>query len=359
MIAEKNGLQQIFEFNKSITEQEIRKEFEDMKGEEVEFHSLMSDYVLKTILLIGSKEAKKCIYDVFSYVLKSDFTGYDLSFNEIPKISYGSIANKMDLHFVNEDHTSHVLVEINPRDLETVKNRNLSYLLKMGGEFYSYLKGNLEERYKIPINVKLLNINDYIDENYQDTLTLNYQDSISSSNLLNKSVDIYNLYLPNYEKMVYTEDNEDVKKTIAMMHARSYKEMEELAENSLERMSLYSIFKKLGRDVKFMVFRLEGEELEAFNASVRSELEDKAREKGRKEGFEEGKEEGIEQGRNEGIEQGIEQGVLQNREDNARKMIEKEYPLEDIEEITGISKTQLEEWMIAEKNIPIYPSNQA
>ena len=109
--------------------------------------------------------------------------------------------------------------------------------------------------------------------------------------------------------MVYTEDNEDVKKTIAMMHARSYKEMEELAENSLERMSLYSIFKKLGRDVKFMVFRLEGEELEAFNASVRSELEDKAREKGRKEGFEEGKEEGIEQGRNEGIEQGIEQGI--------------------------------------------------
>ena len=124
MIAEENGLQQILEFNKNITAQEIRKEYEGMKSEEVEFHSPMSDYVLKTILLIGSKEAKKCIYDVLSYVLKMNFEGYELSFNEIPKISYGSIANKMDLHFVSEDHSSHVLVEINPRDLESCFSRD-------------------------------------------------------------------------------------------------------------------------------------------------------------------------------------------------------------------------------------------
>ncbi|MBR1749136.1 MAG: hypothetical protein IJ743_05025, partial [Bacilli bacterium] len=48
MRAEENGLQQLFEFNKSITEQEIRKEYAGMKREEVEFHSPMSDYVLKT-----------------------------------------------------------------------------------------------------------------------------------------------------------------------------------------------------------------------------------------------------------------------------------------------------------------------
>ena len=337
MRAEENGLQQLFEFNKSITEQEIRKESEGMKREEVEFHSPMSDYVLKTILVVGSKEAKKCIYDILSYVLKTDFEGYELSFNEILKISYGSIANKMDLHFVSEDHKSHVLVEMNPRDLEAIQNRNLSYLLKMGGEFYSYLKGNLEEKYKIPINVKLVNLNNYVDDKYQDTLTLNYQDFITTPNLLSKSIDIYNLYLPNYEKMMYTDINEDVKKTIAMLHASSYEEMEEYAQDSLGRMSLYSIFKKLGRDVKFMVFRLEGEELEAFNASVRSELEDKAREKGLAEGRAKGREEGRTEGRAEGIEQ--------NKEENARKMIQKGYPLKDIEEITGISSKILESWI--------------
>ena len=206
----------------------------------------------------------------------------------------------------------------------------------MGGEFYSYLKGNLEEKYKIPINVKLVNLNNFIDEQYQDTLTLNYQDFIATPNLLNKSIDIYNLYLPNYEKMVYTNVNEDVKKTIAMLHANSYEEMEKFVQDSLGRMSLYSIFKKLGRDVKFMVFRLEGEELEAFNASVRSELEDKAREKGLAEGRAKGREEGRAEGRAEGIEQ--------TQEETARRMLQDKMSPEDIAKYTGLSIEQIKNW---------------
>ncbi|MBR1818488.1 MAG: hypothetical protein IJ772_06570, partial [Bacilli bacterium] len=81
----------------------------------------------------------------------------------------------------------------------------------------------------------------------------------------------------------------------------------------------------LGRDVKFMVFRLEGEELEAFNASVRSELEDKAREKG------------LAEGREEGRVEGIELGMSQTQEETAKRMLQDKMPLENIAKYTGLS----------------------
>ena len=50
-----------------------------------------------------------------------------------------------------------------------------------------------------------------------------------------------------------------------------------------------------------------------------------------------GIEQGIKQGIEQGIEQGIIQGISQNQEENARRMLKKGYPLEDIAEITGLS----------------------
>ena len=49
-------------------------------------------------------------------------------------------------------------------------------------------------------------------------------------------------------------------------------------------------------------------------------------------------EEGLEEGLKKGLEQGIEQGKLES----AKKMLEKDYPIEDIIEITGLTKEQIE-----------------
>jgi predicted transposase/invertase (TIGR01784 family) len=54
------------------------------------------------------------------------------------------------------------------------------------------------------------------------------------------------------------------------------------------------------------------------------------------------REEGIEQGMEKGVEKGLEQGVSKAKKEAAKRMLEKGYPVEDIQEITGLSRTQIE-----------------
>ena len=58
---------------------------------------------------------------------------------------------------------------------------------------------------------------------------------------------------------------------------------------------------------------------------------------------EDGREEGITLGREEGITLGREEGILQEKRDSAKKMLEKNIPVEDISEITGLSEEEINE----------------
>ena len=51
---------------------------------------------------------------------------------------------------------------------------------------------------------------------------------------------------------------------------------------------------------------------------------------------------GIEQGIKQGIEQGIEQGIMQEKQQTAKKLLELNTPIEQIEKITGLSKEEIE-----------------
>ena len=54
-------------------------------------------------------------------------------------------------------------------------------------------------------------------------------------------------------------------------------------------------------------------------------------------GKQEGIKQGIEQGINQGINQGTRQGIEENQKNIVKKMKEKNYSIEDIKEITGLS----------------------
>ncbi len=60
------------------------------------------------------------------------------------------------------------------------------------------------------------------------------------------------------------------------------------------------------------------------------------------ESMQKGKEEGIERGIEQGIEEGIEQGIERKAHEDARKMLDKGYRIEDIYDITGLSKEEVE-----------------
>ena len=67
-----------------------------------------------------------------------------------------------------------------------------------------------------------------------------------------------------------------------------------------------------------------------------------AHDKGRAEGVEIGRAEGVEIGRAEGVEIGRAEGVNKTNIDNACKMKAKGYDIDDIADITGLSKEEIE-----------------
>ncbi len=102
---------------------------------------------------------------------------------------------------------------------------------------------------------------------------------------------------------------------------------------------------KLIKEAKQTYDVLTGDEEVKRLAEIRlmSQLEEQAalasaRDKGTQEGLEQGKKEGLEQGKKEGLEQGKKEGL----ESKARKMKVKNIPIEEIIELTGLTKEEVE-----------------
>ena len=80
---------------------------------------------------------------------------------------------------------------------------------------------------------------------------------------------------------------------------------------------------------------------EEFIMSTMQKLIDKGFEKGIEQGIEKGIEQGIEKGIEQGIEQGIEKGAKQTKLETAASMLARNYPLEEVIAITGLSRDEL------------------
>ena len=62
----------------------------------------------------------------------------------------------------------------------------------------------------------------------------------------------------------------------------------------------------------------------------------------RKEGLERGLEQGLVKGLEQGLEQGWEKGAFEKARETAKRMLEKGYPIEDICDITGLTREEVE-----------------
>ncbi|MCL0107392.1 hypothetical protein M1N70_00070 [Peptococcaceae bacterium] len=81
--------------------------------------------------------------------------------------------------------------------------------------------------------------------------------------------------------------------------------------------------------------------------STTKELIEKGRQegwqKGRQLGIQEGRQIGIQEGIQEGIQQGIQEGIQQARQLVINNMLKKGYTLDEIQKVTGMTKTQIKE----------------
>ena len=125
-----------------------------------------------------------------------------------------------------------------------------------------------------------------------------------------------------------------------------------LAFIDMERGDLLEMAKKNSKIIKEAYGENEGltgdDEVKRLGEiRLMSKLEEEAalasaRHKGTEEGLKQGKEEGLKQGKEEGLKQGKEEGEREEKTRIAKKLLEKKIKLEQIEDITGLTKAEIE-----------------
>ena len=89
------------------------------------------------------------------------------------------------------------------------------------------------------------------------------------------------------------------------------------------------------------VFDINTSKSEGYNEGKEIGLEEGRRE-GREEGIKEGRKEGRKEGKTEGIEEGTKKGEQKSKIEIAKKMLQKNMKIEDVMELTGLSKDEID-----------------
>ena len=114
------------------------------------------------------------------------------------------------------------------------------------------------------------------------------------------------------------------------MQERNKEKLHRFAGEDKEIKKMAEKIEKMSKDRKY-VSLYDEEKLYKLSLSIREhEIEEAATKKG------------IEEGIKEGTKKGIEEGTKQTKIDTAKKMINKGMSIEDIVEITGLSKEEIE-----------------
>jgi len=254
---------------------------------EVKFVSPMSDCVLKTICFVGNEFVKNIMFQLFGYLLQVNLSDYELTMNYLPVMTLESIQNECDIRFIRKDKKSHILVEINQfKRGELTRNKNHSEAYKLAGETYSHTKEC--DVYTYPIDVKLLNLNNYHCEFNKDISDLSFRLMDKESKIELMEFRIYHFYLPKYKKMCYDGTIKEEERFLGILNAKNYEELRYLIKDSIEGKAFYIMLRELGENPMFMKLYNK----EAYEENVKIYLKEEALRDGRMEGLKLGRKEG-------------------------------------------------------------------
>ncbi len=287
------------------------------------FISPMQDIVFKTLWSKGDDSTMEYLNRIISYVVGFDVKDFSIISNELPIESSKSIANKVDILLESKDKLHKINIELNPINKKITANKNISYLFKIAGEFYS---GSKEERYLNDIHVEQVNLNGFYHE-IKDIAIADYKLYDIKNKLENKSIKIHDVYLPRMKELCY--DNNEIYLDFAMFMSQSFEEMEKYIKGNKERKSVMENLKNFVINENLPTYNYE-EYIEALHKEVERDARAEGLAKGRAEGLAQGKAEGLEQGIEQGIERGIEQGRNQGIEEIKNKMRNKGLSEEEI-----------------------------
>ncbi len=274
------------------------------------FLSPMQDMVFKALWINGGPDVREYLNRIISYVVGFDIKDFDITSNELPITNKDSIANKVDILLESKDKLHKINIELNPINKKTTSNKNISYLFKIAGEFYS---GKGDEKYNYDIHVEQVNLNGFYHE-MKDIAIADYKLYDVKNNLENKSIKIHDIFLPRIKELCY--DNNEIYLDCAMFMCSSFKEMEKYIRGNKERKSVMETLEHFVLNKNLPTYDY-GEYLECLHKEVARDA--------RAEGLAEGKAEGLAEGHAAGMEDG--------KIDSALKMINSGMSVEEVSKI--------------------------
>ena len=261
------------------------KKFYTARYEPIFMRSVVKPNILKPLL---------------EYILEKEIIELQILNPNLIQDTYKTRGQRLDLLVKTKDEM--INVEINSNYNETIMIRNLHYIFKLASE--NTKRGN---KYKIDNKIVQINLN-FSNSKYEKCEYILYDKR--NELILTDYIKIYNIGIDKYIKNYYNNGKKFTKgEDLIIMLDLDKKELEELSEKS----DIVDNFKEdviKANEDEFVVDWISREEEQKQYEEVM-------------------------------YEKGITQGIEQNKQDNARKMLELNMDLDVISKITGLTIKQI------------------
>lgn len=270
-------------------------------NKKLKFISLISDTTFK--YLFKNPETKKWLTDIILNKCGIDLTDYIIYDNED---NTGSLVKdyKMDLVF-NKDN-DYVIIECNrfPSKFSNIKARQ--YLYRKAS--YGFDKG---DNYLNHPKVKLIMFNNYQNDKIKNAKILNYTLNDKTYNLTLDDIEIFEIYLPNYHKMCY-DNLEVIDKRLWLFGIKNLNEAKSIIDT--DNQIIIKELERLAMNNKF----IDEYDYENVQKKLLNSL------------------------KIEGYQDGVNDGSKKEKQEIAKKLLSKNFTIEEISDITELSISEIE-----------------
>ncbi len=283
---------------------------------------------------------KQEMRSILSYILSNiidineEFIYNNLTFKntELAKDNYFEKGKITDLLIEVQDSVINLEMNTNKKQGTIIKNN--CYHHKLASK--ATLKGQgYVERQIIQINFDCIN-------RFDDRLIIKFlfRDEegkyISEENFIK-----YHINMEKMKKIDYNKSSlSRFEKILKMMTEEDKEELKRLSKGDKELENMKEEICKMSEDEEMVDYMIELEEIaQKINAE---EDRKEARKEGLKEGLEEGKKEGLKEGLEEGKKEGLKEGKKESTIEIAKAMLNKNFEIKTISEITNLSIEEIE-----------------
>jgi len=305
------------------------------------FIPLTKDYVIKNLFNRNPKIYKEFLLLQIKDIINLNKDNTSIIFNnvELGKSNYMEYNKIIDSYVILNDNI-HIDFECNSSVFKEIKRRNILYMNKISTRVLE--SGDNTKKLK---NIYIIQLN--INTSKQDS-TYGEDEIIlfgkKTNKIFSKLEYIIVKNIEYYRNLFYNESVKlpKDKMWLVVLTSKTYQELYNTlgyVVNDKERNKILKDVIEMFSD-GFLLCEWEKEKLDAI---VALEREDDIKERATRKGFNKGYKDGIKKGIEDGIEQGIEQGIESNIIKTIKAMLNKNFDLKIISEITGKSIEEIKQ----------------